>query len=136
MKYCGVIKMESYKDLIPRNKYDFKRVERLKNLDRNKILPLLPDLLVFTQDMNWPVAPDILEILLNFPTEIEPYIQDVLTLDDDNWKWFILHFLVIELPVESKVHFKEYLKRVVEKPTKNELAEELPEIANEILKTI
>ena len=136
MKYCGVNKVESYKDLIPRNKKDFKRVEKLKNLDRNKILPLLPDLLVFTQDMNWPVAPAILEILLTFPTEIVPHVQDFLSSDDDNWKWFILHFLISELPEESKVHFKEYLKRVAENPTKNELAEELPEIANEILKTI
>lgn len=136
MKYCGVIKVESYKDLIPRNKNDFKRVEKLKNLDRNNILPLLPDLLVFTQDMNWPIATDILEILLTFPIEIVPHIQDVLSSDDDNWKWFILHFLISELPVESKVHFKEYLKRVAEKPTKSELAEELPEIANKILKAI
>ncbi|WP_108670429.1 DUF5071 domain-containing protein [Peribacillus acanthi] len=128
--------MKSYKDLIPRNKNDFNRVEKIKKLDRNNILPLLPDLLVFIQDMNWPVAPAILEILLTFPTEIVPHVQDVLSTDDDNWKWFILHFLIIELPVESKVHFKEYLTRVAEKPTENELAEELNEIAKEILKTI
>ena len=128
--------MVSCKDLIPRNKMDFNRVEKLKKQDRNKILPLLPDLLVFTQDMNWPVAPAILEILLTFPKEVIPHVQDVLSSDDDNWKWFILHFLVLELPAESKVHFKEYLRRVAENPTENELEEELPEIAIEILRTI
>ncbi|MFJ6211703.1 DUF5071 domain-containing protein [Lysinibacillus sp. NPDC092081] len=44
--------------------------------------------------------------------------------------------LVIELPVESRVQFREYLTRVAETPTHNELAEELDEIAKEILETI
>ena len=128
--------MESFKDLLPRHKTDDDRVELIKKMDRDKILPLLPSLLEWIQDMNWPVAPSILKLLLTFPEEIVPHVQDVLSSDDDNWKWFILHFLVIELPVESRVQFKEYLTRVAETPTQNELAEELDEIAKEILETI
>ncbi|MET4561163.1 hypothetical protein ABIA69_002308 [Lysinibacillus parviboronicapiens] len=108
----------------------------IKKMDRDKIiLPLLPNLLGWIQDMNWPVAPSVLELLLTFPEEIVPQMQDVLSSDDDNWKWFILHFLIIKLPVESRVQFREYLTRVAEKPTDNELAEELDEIAKEILET-
>ena len=81
------------------------------------------------------MAPSVLELLLTFPEEIVPQMQDVLSSDDDNWKWFILHFLIIKLPVESRVQFREYLTRVAEKPTDNELAEELDEIAKEILET-
>jgi len=128
--------MESFKDLLPRHKTDDDRVEMIKKMDRDKILPLLPSLLEWIQDMNWPVAPSILKLLLTFPEEIVPHVQDVLYSDDDNWKWFILHFLVIELPVDSRVQFKEYLTRVAETPTRNELAEELDEIAKEILETI
>lgn len=128
--------MESFKDLLPRHKTDDDRVEMIKKMDRDKILPLLPSLLEWIQDMNWPVAPSILKLLLTFPEEIVPHVQDVLSSDDDNWKWFILHFLVIELPVDSRVQFKEYLTRVAETPTQNELAEELDEIAKEILETI
>ncbi|MFJ7952499.1 DUF5071 domain-containing protein [Lysinibacillus sp. NPDC096418] len=62
--------------------------------------------------------------------------QSALSSDSDNWKWFILHSLVIKLPVETIVHFKEYLTRVAEPPTKNELAEELDEISKEIIGTI
>lgn len=125
--------MENFEGLLPRNQYDVDWVEKTKKLDRNKFLPLLPDLLVLTQDMNWPVALSVLEILLTFPMEIVPHVQDVLSSDDDNWKWFILHYLVIELPVESRVQFKEYLTKVAETPTQNELAEELDKIAKEIL---
>ena len=45
----------------------------------------------------------------------------------------ILNFLVIKLPVESQVQFKQYLIRVAQTPTQNEIAEELDEIAKEIV---
>ena len=128
--------MEGFEGLLPRNKYDVDSAEKIKKMDRNLILPLLPGLLIFTQDMNWPVAPSVLEILLTFPIEIVPHVKNVLSSDDDNWKWFILHFLIIELPVESKIQFREYLTRVAETPTQNEIAEELAEIAKKILVTI
>lgn len=47
--------MEIIGDVLPRHKYDNARVEMIKNLDRDKILPLLPNLLEWIQDMNWPV---------------------------------------------------------------------------------
>lgn len=128
--------MEEFEVFLPRNKHDVDKVEEIKKLDKNILVSLLPELLVFTQDMNWPVAPGILEILLTFPKEIVPHVHAVLSSDDDNWKWFILHFLVIELPLESRVQFKEYLTRVAETPTEVELAEELDEIAKEILETL
>nr|WP_285851259.1 DUF5071 domain-containing protein [Sporosarcina aquimarina] len=121
---------------MPRHKYDDGRVEMIKKMDRDEILPLLPGLLEWIQDINWPVAPSVVKILLTFPEEIVPHVQDVLASDDDNWKWFILHFLVVELPVESKVQFEEYLTRVTKTPTKNELFEELAEIAKEILEAL
>lgn len=37
----------------------------------------------------------------------------------------IINFLVIELPVESRVLFREYLTRLAETPIHDELAEEL-----------
>ncbi|WP_374966781.1 DUF5071 domain-containing protein [Lysinibacillus sp. RS5] len=128
--------LENFADLLPRHIFDNDRVEVIKKMDRDKILPLLPYLLEWIQDMNWPVAPSVLGLLLTFPEEIVPHVQDVLSSDDDNWKWFILHFLVIKLPVESRVQFSEYLTRVAETPTHNELAEEIDEIAKEILETI
>lgn len=128
--------MEELEVFLPRNVYDVDQVGEIKNLDRETLVSLLPDLLEFIQDMNWPVAPGILEILLTFPKEIVPHVQDALTTNDDSWKWFILHFLVIELPLESRGHFKDYLTRVAENPTENELAEELDEIAKEILATL
>ncbi len=78
--------MDKFEDFLPRNIYDVDKVEKIKKLDSYIVVPLLPSLLVFIQDMNWPVAPGILEILLTFPKEIVPHVQDVLCSDDDNWK--------------------------------------------------
>ncbi len=125
--------MEGYEDYLHLNIYDVDKVEKLKKLDRNVLEPLLPDLLEYTQDMNWPVASGVVEILLTFPKEIVSHVQAILSSNDDNWKWFILHFLVIKLPVESQVQFKQYLIRVAQTPTQNEIAEELDEIAKEIV---
>lgn len=125
--------MEGYEDYLPLNIYDVDKVEKLKKLDRNVLEPLLPDLLEYTQDMNWPVASGVVEILLTFPKEIVSHVQAILSSNDDNWKWFILRFLVIKLPVESQVQFKQYLIRVAQTPTQNEIAEELDEIAKEIV---
>ncbi|MFJ7661116.1 DUF5071 domain-containing protein [Lysinibacillus sp. NPDC097162] len=131
-----MLNLEEFEVFLPRNKHDIDKVEEIKKLDSNILVSLLPELLVFTQDMNWPVAPGVLEILLTFPKEIVPHVHAVLSSDDDNWKWFILHFLVIELPLESRGKFKGYLIRVAQNPTENELAEELDEIAKEILATL
>lgn len=128
--------MKGYDDFLPRSVYDVDKVAEIKKLDRDTQMSLLQDLLVFTQDMNWPVAPSVLEILLTFPEEIVPHVQAVLSSEDDNWKWFLLHFLVIKLPVASKVQFKDYLLKVAENPTNMERAEELDEIAKEILATL
>ncbi|WP_075617394.1 DUF5071 domain-containing protein [Paenisporosarcina indica] len=128
--------MENFEDQLPRDKFDEDRVELIKKMDRAQILPLLPGLLVWTQDMNWPVAPGIVELLLTFPEEIVPHVKDVLKSDDHNWKWYILHFLVTELPLESRMQFKEYLNRVAEAPSKSETDEELDEIAVKILNSI
>ena len=128
--------MGNFKDLLPRDKHDDDRVEMLKKMDRDKILPLLPGLFEWTQDMNWPVAISVVELLLTFPEEIVPHIQDVLSSNDDNWKYFILNDLVRNLPIESRVQFREYLTRVSEAPTNSELAEGLDETAKDILETI
>ncbi|MCS1381092.1 MULTISPECIES: DUF5071 domain-containing protein [Lysinibacillus] len=128
-----MLDLEGYEDYLPLNIYDVDKVEKLKKLDRNVLEPLLPDLLEYTQDMNWPVASGVVEILLTFPKEIVSHVQAILSSNDDNWKWFILNFLVIKLPVESQVQFKQYLIRVAQTPTQNEIAEELDEIAKEIV---
>lgn len=128
--------MKDLKNLLPSNKFDVEQAKKLKDLDRSQVLLLLPDLISYTQDINWPVAPIIVETLLKFPIEIVPSVQAVLAEDDDSWKWFLLNYLVSKLPLDSKFHFKEYLIRVAEIPTESEIAEELDYVSKNILETM
>jgi|SRR5690606_22323733 hypothetical protein len=128
--------MKDLKNLLPSNKFDVEQAKKLKDLDRSQVLLLLPELINYTQDINWPVAPIIVETLLKFPIEIVPSVQAVLAEDDDSWKWFLLNYLVSKLPLDSKFHFKEYLIRVAEIPTESEIAEELDYVSKNILETM
>lgn len=128
--------MNIYDECLPRNKHDFERVYKLKKLDRIELLPLLPGLMEWIQDMNWPIAEEVAELLLKFPNEIVPLIKDVLTMNDDVWKYWCLEILVHRLPMESKKLFKSDLIRLIERPTAGEKYEELNEIAIKILQSI
>jgi hypothetical protein len=122
--------------VLPRNKHDFERVEEIKRLDRNKIISLLPQLLEWVQDFNWPIASEIVDLLLTFPEEIVPEMKKVLATNDYIWKYWCLWKLIKELPLEYRELFKEDLNRLSQHPTDDEKLEELDEIAAEILQTL
>lgn len=133
---CKGDKMNSYADCLPRNKHDFERVHTLKIIERTELLPLLPDLMEWIQDMNWPIAEEVSELLLTCPDEIVPLIKEVLATNDDVWKYWCLIILVKRLPEDLRMRFKKDLIRLAESPTAGEKLEELDEIALEILQMI
>jgi hypothetical protein len=128
--------MNNYDEKLPRDKFDFERVNKIKNSDKKDIIPLLPGLLEWIQDMNWPIAPEIAEILLTFPKEIVPRISNVLSTDDDIWKFWCLEYLVKKFSTEDKELLKTDLIRLSRTPTEGEMLEELDQKAREILYSI
>ena len=128
--------MNILEDYLPRNKQDFRRVNRLKDIKRSELVLLLPSLMEWIQDMNWPIANEVAELLLAFPNEIVPLIKDVLATTDDVWKYWCLECLVKKLPIELQMEFQSELIRIVETPTEGEKLEELDETAMEILQVI
>lgn len=122
--------------LLPRNKYDFKRVNRLKKIERSQLIQLLPNPLEWLQDINWPIAPEITNLLLEFPNELVPHIKKVITGDDDIWKNWCLIYLVAKFPFDFKIIFKAELEKLANFPTPDEKFEELDDLAREILSTL
>lgn len=111
--------------LVPKNKFDNSNIERLKVLTSEEIKPILPKLLEWLQDYNWPIAKEVLPILSLHQSELIPVIINVLTLEekDDIWKYWIITYLI---PLFSDENIKlvfPYLKRIIEKPTKGEREE-------------
>ncbi|WP_100330418.1 DUF5071 domain-containing protein [Bacillus xiapuensis] len=128
--------MNIYDKYLPKNKHDFDRVHKLKKMDRTELLPLLPGLMEWVQDMNWPIAEEVAQLILTFPNEIVPLVKEVFKTNDDVWKYWCLEILVHRLPMESRQLFKDDLIRLIERPTAGEKYEEFDEIAIKILQTI
>ncbi|HLO11824.1 MAG TPA: DUF5071 domain-containing protein, partial [Pseudoneobacillus sp.] len=93
-------------------------------------------LLEWIQDMNWPIAKEVADILITFPEELTPLIKKVLATDDDIWKYWSLTYLVKRMQLEHRKLFLIELTKLVEFPSPEEKLEELDELALEILKEL
>lgn len=120
--------------MIPRHKFDKLAVLRLQLSTRKEIIPILPELLVWIQDMNWPIAPKIVELLRAYPIETVPHIKEILKGTDSIWKYWCLLELVQPMSKEHQLLFKDDLLRLVHHPSEDDRLEELDQIAAEILK--
>ncbi|MGW9570914.1 DUF5071 domain-containing protein [Paenibacillus terrae] len=120
-------------ELIPRDKDDFERVGLLKKQSIEKLKPILPELLEWLQDGNWPVAEPIENVLLNFEEELIPYIRRIFRTNDGCWKYFLLHGLIRKLPDYTLKELKADLNRMLNAPTEDEKQEELNDILIELL---
>ena len=89
--------------MLPADKFDIEAIELLAAAPAQKVIPLLPQLLTWVQDMNWPVAEPALELLMQYPTEITPLVEDVLLGNDEMWKYGCLERIVPNLPFYSKM---------------------------------
>ncbi|MFB6457107.1 DUF5071 domain-containing protein [Chitinophaga sp. Hz27] len=110
------------RELIPKHKDDQEVIEALKKLSFEEIKPIVPDLLTWLQDINWPIAARIAEVLKPFSDRLVPDILTVLKTNDGIWKLWILTNLVRSTKDETLL--KE-LERIAKHPTKDEIEEEV-----------
>ncbi|MDF2189235.1 DUF5071 domain-containing protein [Paraflavitalea sp. CAU 1676] len=110
------------KELIPKHKDDQEVIDGLKALSFEQLRPIVPDLLELLQDLHWPIAHPIAEILAPFADRITPDIINVLKTNDGQWKWGVLTMLVRK--TTDPVLLKE-VERIARFPTRDELEEEL-----------
>jgi len=109
-------------ELIPKNKFDGSGIEELKSLSFEQIKPIIPDLLEWLQDMNWPVASSIASILKPFINRITAELVMILKSDDVMWKYGVLISLIRN--TRDLIILKE-LERIVKYPTKDEIENEV-----------
>ncbi|MFD1177845.1 DUF5071 domain-containing protein [Paenibacillus puldeungensis] len=121
------------RELIPKHKQDYGRVEQLKTKTLEEMKPILPDLLKWLQDMNWPIAQDIENIVINYQEDLLPHLKEIFNTNDGEWKYFILHGLVSRLPKHIIKELKPDLIRMKDFPTKDEIVSEINDIVTELL---
>ncbi|MEK4628042.1 MAG: DUF5071 domain-containing protein [Solibacillus sp.] len=118
--------------MIPRDKFDVGAIEKLKQVHPEEVVLLLPQLLEWLQDFNWPVAEPMLEVLLQYPTELTPHIEQVLVGDDDMWIFWCLTKIVPVLPFYSKMVLADSVQKLAEQE-KTQWNEDVIEAAQQAL---
>jgi hypothetical protein len=118
---------------VPRDKHDDENANRAIAAGYPAVEPVLPYLLEWIQDMNWPVAQRLAPFLATIGTPLVPHIRKIFETDDEIWKYWIMGEIFLESP-EVAEQFRDDLTRIVTNPTQSEITEELPRKALKVLR--
>ena len=124
--------MADLQDLIPKSKFDTDAVARAKAAGFPTIEPILPDLLKWIRDGNWPVAGWTFALLASVGAPVVPHIRRVLSGEDDVWKYWCLSLVGDLEPATQRTLCKDLL-RIARSPTSGEIEEGVQERAVELL---
>lgn len=117
---------------VPANKFDSNAARNAHALGYPAVEPILPDLLQWLQDMNWPVAGQIAGLVVPIGAPLAPHVRRVLDSGDDGWKYWIISCVIGE-NVDLFAFFKPDLERIATAPTEGEHREGVDEQAREVL---
>jgi hypothetical protein len=123
---------EDIRSLLPRGKSDGENARAIIAKGYPAIAPVLPELMKWLQDPNWPIHRLIAPFLATIGEPLIPHVRDVLASNDDGWKYQVLEHLVATSP-EIALAVHEELTRTAVAPTSDEKAEEVDQIAKNIL---
>ncbi|MBB4006490.1 DUF5071 domain-containing protein [Allorhizobium taibaishanense] len=81
-------------EFIPADKTDLEAVTALKASLYERLRPILPVLLTWMQDLNWPVAQALVPVLASIGAHLVKDLEPILHSEDEMWKYWILTCLV------------------------------------------
>lgn len=128
--------MAELADLLPRDKTDYERVAKLREIDLTEKTEIIHDLLEWIQDINWPIARDIIDILSSYPIQIRDSVNKILQSSDYEWVDNCIYYLIDSLDDSELNYYKTNLERIAYNPTQFELENEVDRSAQEVLKRI
>jgi len=121
------------KDLTPRNKFDIKTADKLKQYSYSEIKPIVPDLLEWIQDMNWPVAKTVADYLITISEYLTDEIIEILNGNDSMWKYWTIGVFGIHSEKEMHPRVSEIVNRIANHPSISEKECEVDEQARQAL---
>jgi hypothetical protein len=110
------------KGLIPKHKDDQKVIAGLKKLSFDELKPIIPELLEWMQDMNWPIGRPIADILKPFADRMIPELIAILRTNDSMWELWILINLARDTTNTALLN---EIKRIAKFPTRIEIEDEV-----------
>ncbi|EFV41922.1 DUF5071 domain-containing protein [Hafnia paralvei] len=97
-KMCGsfdftAISAELYA-LLPQDKMDVERAKKAVDYGYPGVAPILPVLIYWMQDLNWPVAQELAPFLAQIGAPLKQPVLYVLKSQDTIWKYWVISQLV------------------------------------------
>jgi len=120
-------------DLVPKDKLDLATANAAVDVGYPAVAPILPDLLTWLQDCNWPVAHVLAPFLASIGEPLVPHVAKIMNSDDYVWKYWMIGAIMRYSPDVAR-SFRGELERLVNSPTQIEAHEELDQLAQEVLK--
>jgi hypothetical protein len=85
--------------ILPREKSYWESAAKvLRNIGYPRVRQVLPEILEWLQDLNWPGATEVAELLLTIGRPVVPYVREVLKGSDEMWQYWVLECLVNNWP--------------------------------------
>ncbi|MFY0634475.1 MAG: DUF5071 domain-containing protein [Vannielia sp.] len=120
---------------IPADKHDLPAVRRAAALPAQELVPLLPALLEWVQDANWPVARPVAALLASTGEALLPHLETVFAGEDSVWKYWIIDLVVPALSPEVRARLHSRLTQLADSPAPGDRAEEVHLVARQALDT-
>ncbi|KAJ7512985.1 hypothetical protein B0H11DRAFT_1948288 [Mycena galericulata] len=122
---------------VPCTKHDDLGIRMLELVETAEMQPLIPGMLEWLQDRNWPPFRGCWTQLARFPELAIDSIREVLRTGDDGcWKEALLNFLESEMPVKMRERGRVEVERIAQQPTQDEIENDAWEAANDCLKAM
>lgn len=118
------------KELIPKDKFDIETAEKLNQYSIDELRPIVPALLEWLQDGNWPVAHPVKLYLEKHVKHIQNEILTVFRTDDTYWKYWVILLLGEGIDDERLIN---EIKRIALAPTDLEKEDEVDQMAHELI---
>lgn len=93
---------------------------------------VVPSLLEWLQDMNWPVAQTLAPFLASIGEPLIPHLKKIFETDDKIWKAWVISQIVEESPPLA-AHFRDYLEKLANHERHDEDDEWLSDNARKVL---
>ncbi|TVY84157.1 hypothetical protein LSUE1_G001654 [Lachnellula suecica] len=119
--------------LEPKDKHDNAAIAHLSTVPESTITPLIPHLLTWLEDVNWPRAAPVRDLILKYPHLVITLMLEILSGDDDSWKDNCLINIVSNISREQQQPLRPVLERIAGDPTAGEMEFELEGISQRIL---
>jgi hypothetical protein len=120
--------------IVPIEKDDQLALHNLRTASKEQVLAVADDLLEWLEDGNWPVSLPIGEVLSKHVDDITPNLVRILRSYDSLWKYWCIHFLLMQLDVaQIPAPVIAELNRIVRQPTASDVNERALEAAAELL---